>query len=304
MRIAVIGAGAMGSLFAGRLAACGEDVSLVEVNPANIDAVRERGLRLTIGGADEVHALPIGPAQTYSGVYDLLIVFTKGMHTEAAVQAVSHLVGPDTLALTVQNGIGNVEKIEPVIPRERIIKGMTNWPATVVETGHVTVPGSGEIHLWPALGDGSAGFDGVCQVLNKAGLNCVADRSVDASIWEKLSFNAALNSVAAITGMTVGEMGDSAEARQIIFSVLDESLATAKALGVAVDDARTRQSVDYALANHRHHKPSMLQDRLAGRPMEIDTITGAVASEAERLAVPAPVTATLAGLLRLIERQP
>lgn len=304
MRIAVIGAGAMGSLFAGRLAASGEDVSLVEINPAQIDAVKERGLRLSIAGVDEIHNLPIGPAPTYSGVYDLLIVFTKGMHTEAAVQAASHLIGPDTQALTVQNGIGNVEKIEPVIPRERIIKGMTNWPATTVEIGHVAVPGSGEIHLWPALGESSPRFEAACQVLNKAGLNCIADRSVDAAIWEKLSFNAALNSVAAVTGMAVGEMGDSAEARKIIFSMLDESLAIASALGVGVDRDRTRQSVEYALANHRHHKPSMLQDRLAGRPMEIHTITGAVAAQAERLAVPAPVTATLTSLLRFIGKLP
>jgi 2-dehydropantoate 2-reductase len=304
MKIAVIGAGAMGSLFAGRLAACGADVSLVEVNPAQIDAVRERGLRLTMDGKDEVHDLPIGSAGSYTGTFDLLIVFTKGMHTQAAMQAASHLIGPNTLALTVQNGLGNVELIQTVIPRQRIIKGMTNWPATVVETGHVTVPGSGEVHLWPAAGGRSLRFDEVCRVLNDAGLNCLADQSVDASIWEKVSFNAALNSVAAVTGMTVGEMGDSQEAREIIFAILEEALATASALGVEVDRQRTRQSVEYALANHRHHKPSMLQDRLAGRPMEISTITGAVAAEADRHAVPAPVTATLAKILRLIETQP
>jgi 2-dehydropantoate 2-reductase len=302
MKIAVIGAGAMGSLFAGRLAASGADVSLVEVNPAQIDAVRERGLRLTMDGKDEVHDLPIGFAESYTGTFDLLIVFTKGMHTQVAMQAASHLNGPDTLALTVQNGLGNVELIQTVIPRQRIIKGMTNWPATVVETGHVTVPGSGEVHLWPAAGERSLRFDEVCRVLNDAGLNCRADQSVDASIWEKVSFNAALNSVAAVTGMTVGEMGDSQEAREIIFAILEEALATASALGVEVDRQRTRQSVEYALANHRHHKPSMLQDRLAGRPMEIETITGAVAEQAKRLSVPATMTATMAKLLRAIDK--
>jgi 2-dehydropantoate 2-reductase len=304
MKIGIIGAGAMGSLFAGRLAASGEEVSLVEVNPAQIEAVRERGLRVTMDGKDEIHALPIGPAEIYSGSYDLLIVFTKGMHTAAAVKAASHLIGPETLALTVQNGLGNVEMIETVIPRERIIKGMTNWPATVIETGHVNVPGSGEVHLWPAAGGSSAHFDAICRVLDDAGLNCLADPSVDTSIWEKVSFNAALNSVAAVTGMTVGEMADSAPAREIIFSILQEALATASALGVAVDRERTRLSVEYALANHRDHKPSMLQDRLAGRPMEIDTITGAVAAQADRQAVPAPVTATMARLLRLINKRP
>lgn len=304
MKIGIIGAGAMGSLFAGRLAASGEDVSLVEVNSAQIEAVRERGLRVTMDGKDEIHALPIGPAEIYSGSYDLLIVFTKGMHTAAAVKAASHLIGPETLALTVQNGLGNVEMIETVIPPERIIKGMTNWPATVIETGHVNVPGSGEVHLWPAAGGSSAHFDAICRVLNDAGLNCFADPSVDTSIWEKVSFNAALNSVAAVTGMTVGEMADSPPAREIIFSILQEALATASALGVAVDRERTRLSVEYALVNHRDHKPSMLQDRLTGRPMEIDTITGAVAARADRQAVPAPVTATMARLLRLIDRRP
>lgn len=302
MRIAVIGAGAMGGLFAARLAASGQDVSLIEVNPALVVAVREQGLRLTMNGTEVSHALAIGPPQIYSGSFDLLIVFTKGMHTRGAIEAASHLIGADTVALTVQNGLGNVEMIETMIARERIIKGMTNWPATVIETGHVNVPGSGEVHLWPAAGDRSVQFDAICALLNDAGLNCVADPSVATSIWEKLSFNAALNSVAAVTGMTVGEMGDSQEAREIIFAILDESLATARALGVAVDPERTRSSVEYALANHRHHKPSMLQDRLAGRPMEIDTITGAVVAQAERHAVEAPVTRTMARLLRLVDR--
>ncbi len=300
MKIAVIGAGAMGGLFAARLVASGQDVSLIDVNPALIVAIQTRGLRLTIEGREESHQLVVGPSQIYSGSFELLIVFTKGMHTQAAIQAASHLIGPDTLALTVQNGLGNIEQIETIIPRERIIKGMTNWPATVIEAGHVNVPGSGEVHLWPAAGDRTARFDEICCMLEEAGLNCVADPSVDTSIWEKLSFNSALNSVAAVTGMTVGEMGDKLEAREIIFAILDESLATARALRIAVDPERTRSSVEYALANHRNHKPSMLQDRLAGRPMEIDTITGAVAEQAARLSVPAPVTTTMATLLRLI----
>jgi 2-dehydropantoate 2-reductase len=303
VKIAVIGAGAMGGLFAGQLAASGQDVSLVEVNPVQIDTVSTQGLRLTIDGKDKIVALPIDTAQNYSTAFDLLIVFTKGMHTQAAIKAASHLVGPDTLALTVQNGLGNVEMIETVIPRERIIKGMTNWPATVIGTGHVNVPGAGEVHLWPAAGGRFPMFEEVCHVLDEAGLNCCADASVDASIWEKVAFNAALNSVAAVAGMTVGEMADSRDAREIILSILEEALATASALGVAVDRPRTRQSVEYALANHRDHKPSMLQDRLAGRPMEIDTITGAVAAQAERQAVPAPVTGTITRVLRLIDRQ-
>jgi 2-dehydropantoate 2-reductase len=300
MRIGVIGAGAMGGLFAVRLAAAGEDVCLIEVNPAQIAAVNSDGLRLSMAERDEVHVLPIGPAASYSGSFDLLIVFTKGMHTQAAMQAASHLVGPQTIALTVQNGLGNVEAIETVVPRQRIVRGMTNWPATAVAAGHVRVPGSGEVHLWPAEGPASPRFEEICEIFGKAGLNCLADPAVDVAIWEKVAFNAALNSVAALTGMTVGEMDVSAEARSIVFSILGEALAVASALGVKVDRERTRQSVEYALENHRHHKPSMLQDRLAGRPMEIDTITGAVVREGARVGVVTPVTATVADILSII----
>jgi 2-dehydropantoate 2-reductase len=301
MRIAVIGAGAMGSLFAVRLAAAGEDVCLIEVNPAQIAAVEANGLRLSMAEHDEVHVLPIGPAVSYSGPFDLLIVFTKGMHTQAAMQAASHLVGPQTIALTVQNGLGNVEAIETVVPRERIVRGMTNWPASAVAAGHVRVPGKGEVHLWPAEGSASRRFEEICGVLDKAGLNCIADPSVDVAIWEKVAFNVALNSLSAVTGMTVGEMADRAEAREIVHAILTETLAVAATQGVEVSPERARQAVEYALANHRPHKPSMLQDRLAGRPMEIDTITGAVCREGRRAGVPTPVTGVFWNLLRLME---
>jgi len=301
MKIAIIGAGAMGSLFAGRLAEKDYSVSLIEVSGRMIDAIGAKGLRMMGLFGEKAYSLPVGPADRYINPFDLLIVFTKGMHTSSAMEAAKHVIGKDTWALTVQNGIGNVEAIESFIARDRIVMGMTNWPSTLIEPGLVNVPGEGEIKVWAASGQASEKLEAIASALDGAGLNCKLDPHVEVAIWEKLAFNSALNSLAAITGLTVGEMGDRQESRNIVFTILDEVIAVAKARGLAVDADHIRESVEHAFANHRQHKPSMLQDRLAGRRMEIGTITGAVSKTGETLGIATPVATTFASLLTLVD---
>lgn len=301
MKIAVIGAGAMGSLFAGRLAEKGHDLALIEVSATMIEAINAKGLRMTGLFGDRTYSLPVGPAEGYSDTFDLLVVFTKGMHTASAIAAVKRAVGPQSWALTVQNGIGNVETIETVIPRDRIVMGMTNWPSTLTEPGLINVPGEGEIKLWSATGQPSQKVDAISATLDEAGLNCSLDPQVEIAIWEKLAFNTALNSVAAITGLTVGEIGESNEARDIAFAIVGEVVAVASARGLAIDADNIRQSIEYAFANHRQHRPSMLQDRLAGRRMEIGTITGAVSKAGAVLGIATPLTTTFTNLLTIVD---
>ncbi|WP_137152671.1 ketopantoate reductase family protein [Devosia sp. FKR38] len=304
MRIAVIGAGAMGGLFAARLAQSGHAVSLVEVSRPLIEAISTNGLRLTGVFGDTINAMPIGPADHYRQAFDLVIIFTKGIHTTSALTAAQHLIGAQTWALTVQNGIGNVEAIQQFVPEQRIVMGMTNWPSTPREPGFVSVPGTGEVRIWSADGRDSEQLRLVGKALDDAGLNCQLDPMVKIAIWEKLAFNAALNSTAALTGLTVGEMSESAEARDVVFAVVAETVAVALAHGIGVDRGHIQAAVAHAFANHGTHKPSMLQDRLAGRAMEISTITGAVGKAGRDLAVPTPVTSTLASLLTALERAP
>ncbi|MBX4871038.1 2-dehydropantoate 2-reductase [Rhizobium bangladeshense] len=301
MRIAVIGAGAMGSLFAGRLAHEDQDVCLIEVSGAMIEAIRGEGLRMTGYFGEQIYRLAVGPADRYANTFELLIVFTKGMHTTSAMEAAKHVIGPDTWALTVQNGIGNVEAIEAFVARDRIIMGMTNWPSTMIGPGLITVPGGGEIKVWAANGQATEKLETISCALDEAGLNCKLDPGVEVAIWEKLAFNSALNSLAAVTGLTVGEMGDRSQSRTIVFTIVEEVVAVARAKGLAVDADHIRNSVEHAFANHRQHKPSMLQDRVAGRRMEIDTITGAVSKVGAALGIATPVTTTFANLLTIVD---
>lgn len=299
MKIAIVGAGAMGGLFGARLALAGQAVSFVEASEQAIEVIARQGLRLETPDVQATVQVPIGRATELSGHFDVLVIFTKGFHTAAAIESVRHLVGPDTWALSVQNGLGNAEIIAGVVPAERVIVGMTNLPADLVAPGVVHSHGEGHINLWAGNGEDQPRVHEVAAVFSQAGLPCEADPQVQVAIWEKVAFNAALNSVCAVTRQTVGAVGASEQGRQLLNSILDETVAVAQAAGIAVDRQRVGASVDYALRNHQQHKPSMLQDLEAGRKTEIDFINGAVVAHGKRLGVATPVLQALYNLVKV-----
>lgn len=303
MKIAVLGAGAMGSLFGGRLADAGFEVGLIDVNPAHIEAVQRDGLRLETDDGDRRIRVPIGRADSYHGAVDLLIVFTKGPQTAAALASAGHLIGPDTWALTLQNGLGAGERLTGSLPRERILIGMTNWPTSLRGPGHVESHGAGEVRLWTLGGQSDPVVSAVCGALSRAGLRCTADPEVHAAIWEKVTFNAAMNSIAAVTGFTVGQMADDPDIQTLMRAVVEETSAVARACHVEISRARIEEAVRHALATHRTHRPSMLQDILARRPTEIESINGAIIEHARRAGVAAPVVEVLLHLVRARERE-
>ncbi|MCC6194048.1 MAG: ketopantoate reductase family protein, partial [Burkholderiales bacterium] len=234
---------------------------------------------------------------------DLLVVFTKGPQTKAALASARHLAGAGTWALTLQNGLGTGERLGEVFPRERILIGMTNWPADLRGPGHVSSHGAGEVRLWTLAGHEHPFIATVSQALSRAGLACTADAGVVVAIWEKATFNAAMNSIASVTGFDVGGMADDPDIQALVRTVLDECTAVAQASGVPVSRERIDEAVRHAFATHRPHKPSMLQDILAGRATEIESINGAIVEHAQRAGVAAPAVRALLQLVRARERK-
>jgi 2-dehydropantoate 2-reductase len=119
-------------------------------------------------------------------------------------------------------------------------------------------------------------------------------------VWEKVAFNAALNTLSAVTGMTVGQIGEDPHARNIVRSVLDECMAVAQQQGINLSRQRIESTLANAFAHHTHHKTSMLLDREAGRPTEVDTIGGAVVRLGREHGIDTPVLETLCELVRTI----
>lgn len=295
----------MGSLFGGCLCEGGNaDVTLIDVNPGHLDAIRQEGLRLVSDGGDRrINVAAVTP-DAVDCLFDIVLVFTKTLHTRSALSGIAQAIGPETYLFSLQNGLENKEALLEFAAAERVLIGVTTYPADLKGPGHVESHGDGVARFATA---GSAPPPIVTALLGafeKSGLKAVYDPSVETAIWEKVAFNAALNSVCAITRSTVGQVGADAGTRLLVFSIVAEVCRTAKAGGIAVDEDHVSRMVEHALAHHTHHKPSMLQDILAGRITEIETINGAVVRKAIAAGIETPVTSVVLALVRHVQSPP
>ncbi|GAA6142111.1 ketopantoate reductase family protein [Hydrogenophaga sp. 5NK40-0174] len=306
MKYTILGAGAMGSLFGGKLAAAGHDVELLDINEAHLEQIRQHGLRLETDAGNRVVypavALPADARQ----MPDWLIVFTKTMHTETALQAVEHLLGSKTCVLSLQNGLGNLERLQACVPLDRIAIGVTTVPADMKGPGHVASHGWGTSKCMAAdvaSSDAKARVQQLVDDFNAAELETTVSADVMSDIWRKVAFNAALNTICAVTGATVGMLGRVPSSRELVHRASGEVIQVAQKQSIGIDADGVHRDLDDAMDHHLHHQPSMLQDLLAGRATEIDAIAGAVVRDGERLGIGTPVLRVMHALVRQKESQ-
>lgn len=299
-RIVIIGAGAMGCLFAARLALAGNSVTVVDVDPVRLNLLAVNGVTLEDDSGHHSASVSAALAAQVEGPVDLVMLFTKGMHSAAAIRSAAHLAQTADAVLTLQNGLGNVEAIAEVFPKDRILWGVTDFPADLEGPTRVASHGQGHIFLgnYPEGADFRA--ERVANLFMSSGLNAVPDPEVRIAVWEKVAFNAALNALCTVSGLPVGGL-DNLAGRNAARIVIDEIIVIAEGEGVRIDRQRLFEKVDFALTNHRQHKPSMLQDRLANRLTEIESINGAILNAAARQNLASPGLHLLTQLVRLGE---
>ena len=302
MKTAIVGSGAMGQFFGSRLLSAGEEVVFVDTNAATLQALNERGVTLTTDQGTHHHAATAARASALKGSFDLFIIFTKGFHTSAAVESVAHLIGPDSVGLTLQNGLGNAEVLQDYFTASSTLLGMTDFPADMTEPGVVTSASKGKV-LMGGLSE-SASAQGVAAMLDRAGLNASVASDIRVPVWEKVAFNAALNTISAVTGLTVGQIGANPHTRGLVAAVLDETLAVAASQDIAVSRQRVENALANAFTHHTHHKTSMLMDREANRRTEVGTIGGAVVGFGVANGVATPVLNVLCELVKAAEPSP
>lgn len=303
MRIVVLGAGAMGSVFGARLALCGASVTLLDVNEAHLAAIAANGLEVDLDGTHHRLSLPAMRPADFAGAADVVLLFTKVFHTEAALQAIAGQLGA-AYVLTLQNGIGNTERAAAVVPRERVIVGMTMTPAEFLAPGKVASHGPATTAFYCADGQHRPVLDDLVATMAQGGISAKADPAIHAAIWEKAAFNCAMNAICALTDGTPGGIGADPQSLALAHAVAAEAVSVAQALAISAEAARVADLVAHAAAHHLLHEPSMLQDLKAGRRTEIDALNGAVADQGEKLGVDVALNRTLTSLVRLAESMP
>lgn len=298
--VAILGAGAMGSLFAARIAETGARVTVIDIDSARLAAIAGSGIALTDDFGTRVVRVEAALATDVRAPVDLVVLFTKGMHSASAVASVAHLSACRPIALTLQNGIGNAELLAEGFGADRVVMGTALIPADLTGPCAVSSHGFASICLGSMAPDGEATTAEVAALLGRARFSVAQRPDIAAAVWEKVAFNAALNAIGMICEVPNAGV-DNAPGRRIAEAVARETAAVAGARGIALDVEGVVVSIDAALRGHRAHKASMLQDREMGRPTEIETINGAIAREGARLGVPTPVCDTLSDLVRIIE---
>lgn len=300
VRAAVIGAGAMGCLFGASLAEAGCAVTFVDIRPEVVDAITANGIlleqatgtRAVSGLAASTDFAPIAKAK-------LVVVFVKATATAAAARAASRFLHPRALVLSLQNGLGNIERLCSLLPPASVVAGTTGCGAAELRPGHVRVAGIAETVIGELHGEHSERIARTAELLSAAGLATRVSANITGVVWTKLLANAGINALAALTGLTNGQVASVAEAFAIARQAVLEAAAVAAASGVSLttDDpvAHLRHVAEMTARNHA----SMLQDVRAKRMTEIDAINGEIARRGQALGIPVPVNSLLASLVRL-----
>jgi 2-dehydropantoate 2-reductase len=292
MKIAVMGAGAVGCYYGGLLARAGHEVTLVG-RPALVEAVSANGLHLESAAFDgQVKLKAAADASGVAGA-ELVLVCVKSPDTEDAARAMAPHLAPDAIVLSLQNGVDNADRL-------RLHLSQPVWPAVVyVATGmagpgHVRHFGRGELVI-----DEDTSLDAIARQLVAAGIPIERSGNVPGALWTKLVANCAWNAMSAITQLSYGQLF-AGHAEATLGDVTDECLAVAKAAGVTMPGDTWASVLRIADTMPGQHS-STAQDLARGKPSEIDHLNGYVMRRGEGLGVPTPVNRLLHRLVRLLE---
>lgn len=300
MNIAVIGAGAMGSLFGARLAEAGEQVTLLDIRRDHVDAITAGGLSIEESGSRRIVRVQATTDPDRIGKADLCIVFVKSSHTAAAAQTAAQLSGKSSLVVTLQNGMGNADTLAQILGASRVIAGTTSHGATFLGPGAIRHAGSGETVIGPWSAEGMADAGRVADVFNRAEIATRVVADVRSVMWAKLFINVGINAITALTGITNGQLLDLEQTRQLSREAVQEAMAVAGTQGIAIDGDPVEKVFQVAAATGAN-RSSMGQDVDNCRETEIRAINGFIVKMAQRAGVSVPVNQTLAALVETLQ---
>lgn len=303
MRIAILGAGAMGSMTAGYLVEK-HDVTLVDVWKEHVGEINKNGLRIRSGGEVKTVRPKATTNPEDARDSDLVVVFVKSIQTAEALEQNKALIGKNTLVLSLQNGYGNDQDIVKFVPRENVIMGTTDRAASVLEPGFVNNSGGRYIHIGP-LGDDISKAERVARAFDECGLKTdVYDSArVKEMIWDKLMINCANNALVAIMDINTPELAGE-HLSDAFKTLMRECVKVARAHGLDFDEEAYIEKDNALLASlAKEARTSMWQDVNHKRRTEIDRMNGAVVRLGREKGVPTPCNELIVHLIHSIEKK-
>jgi len=304
MKIAFLGAGALGCAIGSALTEGGHETWLVDRFAAHVEAMRRDGLQVddATGSRRVKVRATLNPAEV--GPVDLVIVLVKSFHTDSAMRGALDLVGPETRVLSLQNGLGHEDMPSEIVARERVLAGKTYVGGVLKAPGHIQSGVSGKLTIIGELdGRVTERVRAIADAFNSAGLTTTVSDNILGTMWDKLLINVATGAITGITGLTYGQLYEEPVLKATALAAIEEAMAAAKAAGIPLSMTKAEQAWTLAAEGlSPAFKTSMLQSLEKGSVTEIDFINGSVVRWGQRLGVPTPVNATLVACIKGIER--
>lgn len=302
MKVGIIGAGAMGSLYGGIFAEKGHEVWFIDVYQDHVNAINANGLTIVKEGKKRViNNIKATTNAEDVGHVDVAVIFVKSTITDIAVKSNASVFGPNTIVLTLQNGLGNIEKIESVVQKDQIIAGTSANGASFIEPGKINHAGWGGTTIGALDGNEGTALNAVANLLAQEELGELhISNNVMGLIWDKVLVNTGINALTALSRMQNGKLLEHKETEELLEQLVTEGKNVAEALGIQLSDNPVEKCKDVANATSSNIS-SMFSDVLHLRKTEIDNINGAIVREGEELGVDVPYNRIIWKLVKALE---
>lgn len=307
MRIVIVGGGAIGRLFGSFLAKNENEVILLDVDSALVGAVQDHGIGLVVNGVDDLDMAQSVPVAAMTDAKlieqcDLVMLMVKSFATHHATSSIAHLINMDCPLLCVQTGLGNIEVMEKIVPREHIIAGFTYMSGTALSEAKVRHGRDGMTYIGELNGEITDRIQRIANVFEESGLKTQVVQRILGRLWCKVIVFSSINPLSSILKVPNGCLTQKMESITLMKRLLDEGKSVAETLGIDLVYTDLYELLFDACQQSSNNLSSMLQDILNERPTEIDAQNGAICKYAEECGVPVPTHRAMVELVKLLEK--
>ena len=302
MRIAVIGAGAMGSIYGGHLSLCNE-VYLVDTNQTVVDHLQQNGLVLQENGVDNKYMPHAVTTTADMEPVDLIILFVKALFSKAALAGNKNLIGENTYVMTLQNGSGHEDILGEFVKEDHIIIGTTEDNGAVLGMGYVRHGGKGRTNVGMLCEDKEGFLPKLKETFDACGFDVLIHENIQQLIWDKLFTNVSLSALTGVLQVKMGYIASNEHAWKMAKTLVHEAIQVASAMGLTFDEEYVIEKVRKTSEGSPEGITSICADLGAGRKTEVDTISGSVVRAARKYNVPAPTHEFIVEMIHAMEEK-